>query len=107
MALDKTPEMESLTPAERAAMKGRASSGTLAVILMAAPLPEALAVLMSAGPRNSRSTPSIAAIFSHSSSASTVSIWIATNDSRLDCSANFAAGIVANRASQPAVFRPR
>ena len=34
----------------RAAMKGSACSGTLAVILMAAPLPEALAVLMSAGP---------------------------------------------------------
>ena len=34
----------------RAAMKGSACSGTLAVILMAAPLPDALAVLMSAGP---------------------------------------------------------
>jgi hypothetical protein len=31
-------------------MKGSACSGTLAVILMVAPLPEALAVLMSAGP---------------------------------------------------------
>ena len=31
-------------------MKGRACSGTLAVTLMPAPLPEALAVLMSAGP---------------------------------------------------------
>ena len=34
----------------RAAMKASACSGTLAVILIAAPLPEALAVLMSAGP---------------------------------------------------------
>src|SRR5215475_3358551 len=34
----------------RAAMKDSACSGTLAEILMAAPLPEALAVLMSAGP---------------------------------------------------------